>query len=100
MSFIVGVFVVEVGFIAWEMEGNGLRARDEGNGWLILGVARWAGGNWAGGKFVDDGSARGDDTKGRETVMFAGKRSGSQRAMKERELTHCVVYRGGRASLK
>jgi len=65
MSFMVGVFVVEVGFIAWEIEGNGLRARDEGNGWLILGVERWAGG-----KFVDDESARGDDTKGRETVMF------------------------------
>lgn len=41
MSFVGGDFVVvEVGFIACEMEGNGLRARDEGNGWLLLGMLR------------------------------------------------------------
>ena len=40
MSFVGGDFVIEAGFIACEIEGNGLRGRDEGNGWLILGITR------------------------------------------------------------
>lgn len=83
MSFGTDDLVAEVGFMRCEMEWKGLGARDVGN---FLGL-RCFGDNCVRGE-----PARGEDTEGREKVMFAGREKRGQNGKESNEIRIPTLY--------